>query len=151
MEAAVRNIDLPVESQPLLVLRHFQIAGQTRFQTEGFQTNVVADVDRQVAVDRDPGALLINRLEVFVEHHFIRRHANRALRHLVDHDPRPGHIHLAIEVEQAWRGGKHHVRRYIETDHRRHRDPHPAAFRRNLRLARLHIKRHKVAVDIHPA
>jgi autotransporter translocation and assembly factor TamB len=36
----------------------------------------VPDVDRQVAVDRDPGALLINRLEVFVEHHFIRRHAN---------------------------------------------------------------------------
>ena len=72
MEAAFRDVDLPVQSQPLFILRHFQIAGQTRFQTEGIETNVVAYVNRQVAVDRDTGALLLNRLQIFIQHHFVR-------------------------------------------------------------------------------
>ena len=133
MEATFRDINLPVQSQPLFILSHFQIAGQTRFQAEGAQTDVVTNVNRQVAVDGNTGALLLNRLQIFIQHHFVRRDPNGTFRHIVDDDTRPRNINAAIKAKQARGSGKDHIRRNVQPYHRRHGNTNPAAFGRHLR------------------
>ena len=141
----------------------------------------------KVTVDRDAGGLRFFRFQISIQHHFVAGNTDRAFRHIVHHDTRPRNINAAVEGEQLRRGDKYHIRRRIETDHRRYGDPHLAAFggdprppviqlapvriaaevdlpllgahhalkRRALavkvhrQLARLHVERHKVAVNIH--
>ena len=133
MEATARNINLSVQPQSLLILHHFQIARQTRFQTKGVKTHVVTDVDVQVAVDRNAGGLRFLGLQIVVKHDHIAGHPYCALRQVVYHDTRPRHIHVAIEGEQAWRGFKDHVRRDIQADHWRYGNTYPTAFSRDAR------------------
>ena len=140
MEAAFRDINLPVEAQPLFILSHFQIAGQTRFQTKGVEANVVAYMNRQVAVNRNTGALLLNRLQIFIQHDFVRRDPNGAFRHFIDDDSCPGHVNATIQVKQAWRGGKDDIWRNIQAHHRRHGYPHTAALRGNLRAPVVNLR-----------
>ena len=107
----------------------------------------------------------------------------------MNHDARPRHVDATVKREEAWRGFKDHIRRDVQSHHRRYGDAHLTALRGNtgapvvelapvrvaaqidlplLRqyrsaqrrahavevhrdLARLHVKRHKVAVNIHAA
>ena len=133
METAFRNVDLSVQPQPLLILHHVQIACQTGFQTKRIHPHVVTHMHNQIAVDRDPGALRLLRLQVVIEHHFIAGDAHRALWQVMNHNTRPRHVHPAIESEQTRRRFKHDIRRNIQSHHRRYGDTYPAAFRRHTR------------------
>lgn len=180
---------MTIQPQPLLILRDFQIAGQTRFKPEGVDTHVVADVNRQITVDGNRRCLRRFWLQVIIEHNHIAGDANRTLWQVVHHNSRPRNVHTPIQREQRRRRVKDHIRRDIRAHHRRNGNPHPAAFRRHPRapvvnlapvgvtvqvnlpllcshdtgerrtrtakvhgeLARLHLKRHKITVNIQRA
>ncbi|MNS83304.1 hypothetical protein D3C72_1170880 [compost metagenome] len=133
METPFRNVNLPVQAQPLLILRHFQITRQSRLQAKRIETHVVADVNDQVTVNRNRGAFGFDRLQIVIQHHLITGNADGAFRHVVNHDARPRHIDAAIEGKLARRRLEHHIRRHVEAHHWWHRDTHPAAFRRHAR------------------
>jgi hypothetical protein len=103
-------------------------------------------VNRQVAVDRDTGALLLIGFR-FLSSITSSDETPTALSGTSLTDTRPGHINAAIKVKQAWRGGKHHVRRHIQTHHRRYGNPHPAALRRNLRAPVVNLRPVGVAAE----
>ncbi|MOA11629.1 hypothetical protein D3C78_1315810 [compost metagenome] len=71
VEAPFRNIDLPVKAKPLLVLRYFQVARQSRLQAKRIEAHVVPNMNDQVTVNRDPGAFWLSRFQIVIQHHFI--------------------------------------------------------------------------------
>ncbi|MNP19875.1 hypothetical protein D3C76_1124280 [compost metagenome] len=97
METPRWNINLAMYSQTILVLCHTQIATQSGFQAKCIQTHVVTHADRQIAVDWDPCRRRLDRLELVIQHHFIRRNSDRAFWQLLHRDARPRDTYATIE------------------------------------------------------
>ncbi|MNM98807.1 hypothetical protein D3C81_1113460 [compost metagenome] len=97
MEATGRDVNLAVQAQAILILHHFQIALQPRFQTKGIQSHIVANVDHQVAVDRDPRRFRLYRFKLLIQHHFVGRDAHRAFRQFLYRNTRPRNVYRTIK------------------------------------------------------